>query len=144
MTVDVDPSILALARRYIAEHCVQQKVVLVCQSAERLLAAFPTFRPSLVFVDGNHAATAVQADLSSLASCLLSGALVLCHDYLPDDDLPDVSGFPVSPQPIEVREAVARSWLRQHASFAGTFGCSALFRITSMPSRTAPVADPDD
>src|SRR6202035_706663 len=36
VTVDVDPSILALARRYIAEHCVQQKVVLVCQSAERL------------------------------------------------------------------------------------------------------------
>jgi hypothetical protein len=80
----------------------------------------------------------VRSDLDDLESCLLPGALVLFHDYLPAD-LPDATGFPVSPEPIEVRQTLARSWLARHAEFAGTFGASALFRIVSTPSRPVPM-----
>jgi hypothetical protein len=96
-----------------------------------------------VFVDGDHEADAVRADVDALSSCLLPGALVLFHDYLPADDIPDTEGFAVSPEPIEVCEAVADSWLRDHAQFAGTFGWSGLFQITSTP-RALPLRERGD
>lgn len=141
VSVDNDPRAVILAHEYIRAHGVADLVILVCQSVSRFLAAIPTFRPSLVFVDGDHSAAAVRADLDALAPCLLPGTLVLFHDYLPADDIPNASGFARSPEPIEVREALRDSWLREHAEFAGTFGWSGLFRISSTPSRPARVGN---
>jgi predicted O-methyltransferase YrrM len=133
LSIDTDPGAIILAHRYARAHGMEDKVVLVCQSLERFLEAVPTFRPSFVFVDGDHSEHGVRSDLEALRSCLLPGALVLFHDYLPTE-VPDATGFPVSPEPIEVRESLAHSWLQRHAEFAGTFGGSALFRIVSSPS----------
>jgi predicted O-methyltransferase YrrM len=143
VSVDTDPGAIMLAHRYAQAHGVQQEVVFVCQSADRFIEAVPAFRPSLVFVDGDHSAEGVRVDLEALAPCLLPGALLLFHDYLPAD-VPDASGFPVSPEPIEVRQTLADSWLTQHAMFAGTFGCSGLFRICSTPSSPSPVLKTHD
>lgn len=133
VSVDTDPRAVMLAHGFIKAHELADRVILVCQSASRFLAAVPTFRPSLVFVDGDHSADAVRADLDALAPCLLPGALVLFHDYLPADDIPNATGFARSPEPIEVREALAATWLCEHAEFVGTFGWSGLFRILSTP-----------
>lgn len=141
VSVDTDPRAVMLAHEYIAAHGVADRVILVCQSVARFLAAIPTFRPSLVFVDGDHSADAVRADLDALAPCLLPGTLVLFHDYMPADNIPDATGFARSPEPIEVREALADSWLSDHAEFAGAFGWSGLFRMSSTPRRPAPVED---
>jgi cephalosporin hydroxylase len=128
VSVDTDPGAVMLAHRYVRSHRVEEKVVFVCQSVGRFLEAMPGYRPSLVFVDGDHSADGVRSDLEALEPCLLPGALVLFHDYLPAD-VPDAAGFPMSPEPIEVREALAGSWLYEDGEFAGTFGRSALFRI---------------
>jgi MMP 1-O-methyltransferase len=132
VTVDTDPGAVMLAHRYAQAHGVQHEVVFVCQSVGRFLAATPAFCPSLVFVDGDHSTEGVRGDLDALAPCLLPGALVLFHDYFPAD-VPNASGFPVPAEPSEVRQALADSWLSQHADFAGTFGWSGLFRISSTP-----------
>ena len=97
VSVDTDPRAVILAHDYIKAHGVADRVILVCQSVTRFLAAVPSFRPSLVFVDGDHSADAVRADLDALSPCVLPGTLVLFHDYLPADDLPNATGFARSP-----------------------------------------------
>lgn len=128
ISVDTDPTCMVQARRAAEVHGVTAHVTLVCASAESLFAALPGFSPSLVFIDGDHSAAGVTADLAALEGRLAAGALLLFHDYLPRD-IPDTTGFAVSAAPIEVAETLERSWVTDGCEFAGTFGRCGLFRV---------------
>ena len=132
VTVDIDPAAVGLGHRNARVHEVGDRIVFVCSSADRFLATVPDFEPALIFVDGDHRASGVLADLDAIAPHVREGTMLFFHDYLPEE-LPDTDGFPVSPEPIEVAEAVAGSWVPEHADFAGVFGWSALYRVRSRP-----------
>ncbi|HEX8646663.1 MAG TPA: class I SAM-dependent methyltransferase [Thermoleophilaceae bacterium] len=132
VSVDIDPAAAALGHRNARAHEVEERIVFVCSTAARFLATVPEFEPALVFVDGDHSAPGVLADLDTIAPHVRPGTLVFFHDYMPDE-LPNTDGFPVSPHPIEVAEAVESSWVPEHADFAGTFGWSALYRVHTRP-----------
>ena len=128
VSLDIDPLALSLTARSLRMHSVEQHVVLACASVQAFAHATPSFHPRLVFIDANHAAAHVMADIETLGKCVTGGSLLLFHDYLPTD-LPNTTGFPISPGPIEVKSAVDNSWISEGAQFAGTFGASALFRV---------------
>jgi MMP 1-O-methyltransferase len=128
ISLDNDPALAPLARRSVEVHAVQDHVLLVCASARVFLSALPEFRTTLVFVDGDHSAAGVEADLAEIEGRVAPGGLLLFHDYLASR-LPATNGFPVSAAPIEVQTVVDRSWVAEQCDFAGTFGCSALFRV---------------
>jgi predicted O-methyltransferase YrrM len=132
VTVDPDASILALAQRSLRSLGVEDRVLLVCDTVDAFLRAAPGFRPELVFVDADHSATGVLADLAALRPCVEPDALLLFHDYV-RGDVPDTTGFPVSAEPIEVAAAVDDSWVVEHAKFAGTFGWCGLFAVEAAP-----------
>lgn len=129
VSLDIDPLALSLTSRSLRLHAVEQHVVLVCASVQTFLRATPSFSPRLVFIDAEHTAAAVTADVEALGKCVTAGTLLLFHDYLPMN-LPDTTGFPVSPGPIEVKSAIDNSWMPGGTEFAGTFGASALFRVS--------------
>jgi len=133
VTVDPDASILALAQRSLRSLHVEDRVVMVCDTVDDFLRAAPDFRPRLVFVDADHSAEGVRADLAALHSNVDPGTLLLFHDYL-RGDVPDTTGFPVSAEPIEVAAAVDDSWVARHAAFAGTFGWCGLFCVETAPA----------
>jgi predicted O-methyltransferase YrrM len=133
VSVDIDPAAAGLGHRHARAHEVEEHIVFVCGSAGRFLATVPGFEPALIFVDGDHSAAGVRADLDAIAPHVRPGTLLFFHDYLPDE-LPDTEGFPVSPRPIEVAETVDASWVPEHADFAGVFGWSALYRVHTRPA----------
>lgn len=130
VSLDTDSLTFAIAQRSAKVHAVDELVLFVCGSADRFFRAVPEYGPRLVFVDSDHSKEGVTADLKALEKHVTAGALILFHDYLPMM-LPDTTGFPMSAEPIEVAETVENSWLVDRAEFSGTFGASALFRLTS-------------
>jgi cephalosporin hydroxylase len=127
LSLDTDPAVIPFARRSAQEHGVQDHLVVACTSVDVFLKTIPSFSPTLVFVDADHSAAGVEADLAGLEGRVAPGGLLLFHDYLPQQ-LPRTDGFPVSAGPIEVQQVIDRSWVSEQCEFAGTFGCSALFR----------------
>ena len=132
VSLDIDGQMLALAQRFIRKHGVQEHVLLVSDSIDKFLRSSPKFRPNLVFIDGDHSAADVEADLEWLAHGVNSGTVMIFHDYVPSS-LPVTDGFGVSPEPIEVAQAVNDSWVPSFTEFAGTFGCSAVFMVSAPP-----------
>jgi cephalosporin hydroxylase len=128
ISLDTDPFALSMTMRSLQLHGVERHVTLICSTIQAFVHAIPSVAPSLIFLDANHAEAAVRADLDAMQQCVRTGTLVLFHDYLPMA-LPETEGFPVSPGPIEVKEAVSSSWVAADAKFAGTFGASALFQV---------------
>lgn len=128
VSLDTDPAGMAIARRALKAHNVDRHVVLACASATDWVRAMPAFRPALVFLDADHSAPAVCTDLDALEHVLDSGALILCHDYLPLG-VPDTIDFPISPHPIAVTDGIERSALFPRLVSGGTFGCSGLFQV---------------
>jgi cephalosporin hydroxylase len=128
ISLDTDPFAISMTKRSLQMHSVERHVILTCSSIQAFVQAAPFLKASLVFLDADHSEAAVTADIGALRECTREGTLVLFHDYLPMT-LPQTEGFPVSPGPIEVKEAVGRSWIATEAKFAGTFGASALFQV---------------
>jgi len=128
ISIDIDPLALAMTMRSLQAHGVERNVILACSCLDDFVRAVPVFEPSLIFLDANHALEAVSADLTAMRKCATPGTLLLFHDYLPMS-LPETEGFPVSPGPIEVMEAIDDSWVAVGADFAGTFGASGLYQV---------------
>lgn len=133
VSVDVDPTAAPAAAAAASVRGVRERIVFVRGSAEALFAANPGFRPSLVFVDGDHSEAAVRRDLETLETRVPAGALLVLHDYLdPKNDDP-------ADEEVGVVAAVRSSWVERDCEFAGTFGACGLFRRL----RGGPPAGPD-
>lgn len=128
VSLDTDPTVIPFARRAAQAHGVQDRLLFACTSVGVFFETIPSFSPTLVFVDADHSAAGVQADLAGLEGHVAPGGLLLFHDYL-TQQLPRTDGFPVSAGPIEVQQVIDGSWVSEQCEFAGTFGCSALFRV---------------
>jgi predicted O-methyltransferase YrrM len=72
-TIEVDRSAIQAAVRNAAEHEVADRIVFVRGTSESFARAYPTFRPALTCVDGDHRRAGVQADLASLARLVPAG-----------------------------------------------------------------------
>jgi MMP 1-O-methyltransferase len=128
ISLDTDPAVIPFARRAAQAHGLLDHVLFACTTVDTFLSAIPSFSPAFVFVDGDHSAAGVEADLHGLEGRVAPGGLLLFHDYV-EQPLPRTDGFPVSAEPIDVQHVVERSWVAEQCEFAGTFGCSALFRV---------------
>lgn len=129
ISLDTDEGAVGLGARSARSYDVADRISFVCAPALRFLRACRCLRPRLIFVDGDHSARGVAADLAAIEPVVSAGTLLLFHDYFPDDEIPDSRGFPISPGPIEVRDTVEASWVRRRAEYAGAFGLSALYRL---------------
>lgn len=122
LSVDVDPVALRDAAATAARHDVADRVTYVRGTAAALFAAMPGYRPTTVFVDGDHSLGGTRRDLDALRDRVPRGAVLLMHDY--NDPR---NADPAEPE-YGVVEAVGSSWMRDDCSFGGVFGCCALFR----------------
>jgi GT2 family glycosyltransferase/glycosyltransferase involved in cell wall biosynthesis/predicted O-methyltransferase YrrM len=125
ISLDINSECLDYARRTLETRRILDRATLFHGTSAAFFNAVPDFRPVFVFVDGDHSFTGVCADLVALESQVPAGGLILFHDYLDDRN-----GDPASPD-YGVTDAIAGSWLERDCDFAGTFGCSGLFRRTS-------------
>jgi hypothetical protein len=135
-TMDVDKSVIAAAERHASEHAVADRIVFIRGTSASFVRAYPTFRPALTFVDGDHRRAGVEADLAELAKLVPAGGRLLFHDFadpLNDDPACDE---------IKVRPTVEASWVAHECDFDGVFGCCGLFtRRTEPPSQSIVYVD---
>ena len=121
-SLDIAKDDLALARATLAERRLGRDVTLVHGSASAFFRALPGFRPRFVFVDGDHSAKGVGRDLVALEAHVPQGGLLLFHDFRDDRN-----NDPANKE-YGVPEAIQASWVARDCEFAGTFGCTGLFR----------------
>jgi predicted O-methyltransferase YrrM len=122
LSIDVDRSALGAAAATLAERGLADRVTLVHGSSRALFRTIGGLQPALVFVDGDHTASGVAADLVALETRVPRGGLILLHDYVDDrNERPQETGYGV-PQGVE------SSWVPRDCDFVGAFGCTALFR----------------
>jgi predicted O-methyltransferase YrrM len=122
VSIDIDPEATADARRAVRDHGLGELVTFVRGSLHAFRRNFPEFRPSLVFLDGDHSLEGVRSDLALLRPMVPDGGLVLFHDYLDDRNADGAVGH------IDVLRGVRESWAEQECEFGGTFGCCGLYR----------------
>jgi hypothetical protein len=134
-SLDIAHESLDSARATLAGRGLGPYVKLVHGSVTALFRAFPMFRPRLVFLDGDHSAAGVRRDLAALETRVPEGGLLLFHDFLDDrNDDPSNDDYGVT-------EAIRDSWVARDCEFAGTFGCTGLYRRERCPPGTAADAD---
>jgi predicted O-methyltransferase YrrM len=121
VSVDVDPEAVAAASHELKARGLGDVSTLVRGSATAFLRTAPSYRPALVFVDGDHSVRGVRADLAALERCVPAGGIVLFHDFADDrNDDPAAAD-------IGVKEGIAGTWVDSDCEFAGVFGCCGLF-----------------
>lgn len=135
-TIDVERASIAAAQTQARAHGVAETIVFIRGTSAAFVAAYPTLRPSLTFVDGDHARAGVEADLAALAPIVPERGVLLFHDF--NDPLNDDPGR----ADIAVRPAVDGSWVARECDFGGTFGACGLYtRRTKPPPLSAPIVD---
>jgi hypothetical protein len=114
----------ALVQRGLASH-----VTLVHGTIRALFRGLPSFRPLFVFLDGDHSAKGVRRDLAPLEARVPEGGLLLFHDFR------DPRNHDPTDADYGVPQAIDASWVARDCEFAGTFGCSGLYRRVRGPQR---------
>jgi hypothetical protein len=85
----------------------------------------------ITFIDGDHSRAGVASDLAVLERLVLSGGVLLFHDFTdPLNDDPQCDEMKVQP-------AIEESWVARECDFGGVFGCCGLFTRRT----DAPIAD---
>jgi hypothetical protein len=129
-SLDVDKAVMRAAAAQAAAHSVADIIVFVRGTADAFARAYPRLRPAATFVDGDHSATGVAADLAVLKRLVPAGGTLLFHDFA--DPLNGDSRC----QEIKVRPTIEQSWVAQECEFHGVFGCSGLFTRRTAPPNT--------
>jgi glycosyltransferase involved in cell wall biosynthesis len=123
--VDIAADAIARTRQIIAD----QGLVDYCHLYKGSLKEFFShwqIEPTMVFLDGDHTYEGITADMSLLSRSLKPGVPVLVHDYLNDENETGALG---------VRRAT-NEWVESgRVKFMGSFGCSALVVVTSLPAK---------
>lgn len=134
-SLDIDAEALESARRTLAARGLGAKPKLVHGSVRAFFRALPGFEPRFVFLDGDHSERGLAQDLATLEARVAHGGLLLFHDFRnPRNEDP-------ADEEYGVPQAIAGSWVARDCEFAGTFGCSALFRRVRAPRRRREDAD---
>ena len=121
-SLDIAPESLDSARPTLADRGLGRYVTLVHGSVTALFRALPAFRPRFVFLDGDHSAAGLARDLATLEARIPKDGLLLFHDFL------DVRNDDPANKDYGVTEAIRASWVARDCEFAGSFGCTGLFR----------------
>jgi predicted O-methyltransferase YrrM len=121
-SLDIAGDDLERARATLAARGLGSYVTVVHGSVAAFFRALPDFAPRFVFLDGDHSREGVGRDLAALEPRVPVGALLLFHDYRNprnEDPADKLYGVPA---------AVHASWVVRDCEFAGSFGCTALYR----------------
>lgn len=101
------PDSLAGMERNVAAYGVADRVSILAESSVSAMSAFAAegTRFGLVFIDGDHSAAAVRADVAGALKILRPGGILACHDYGEDCCCPGVrqaldEAFPSGPDEL--------------------------------------------
>lgn len=126
-SLDIDRDALEAARATLAAQGLSDRVTLVHGSVGAFFRALPAIAPEFVFLDGDHSAEGLGRDLARLESRVPEGGLLLFHDFVnPRNEDPRDRDYGVP-------QAIRASWVAAECEFAGTFGCTALYRRVRGP-----------
>jgi len=118
--LDLDPAAIVRSHDTLQAAGLSEHALLYCGDLRHFVHDY-VIRPTMVFVDGDHAYAGVRSDLDMLAEILCPGVPVFCHDYANDENDGGEYG---------VRTAVGEWETAGYAEFAGAFGCGALLVTT--------------
>jgi hypothetical protein len=128
-SLDITHEDLEAAAATLAARGLGRYVTLVHGSVQALLRVVPGFRPRFVFLDGDHSQDGLSRDLARLEAHIPEGGILLFHDLTdPRNDDPADKAYGVP-------QAIRESWVPRDCEFAGTFGCTGLYRRMRGPRR---------
>ena len=123
VSLDVSSDSLTTAKINLEHQDLEARTVLLEGSAHELMKAAPGFRPSLVFVDGDHSLLGVINDLRALRRTVPNGGIICFHDfegYSHEDEFW-----------TRVEQGIRMSWVAAQSRFLGRFGISGVFQRVS-------------
>lgn len=136
-SLDVDAAALSQARQNLSSQGLLDRVTLAEGSVRDLVRVLPDFRPTLVFVDGDHTLWGVISDLKVLQEIVPKGGIVAMHDY---EGYQNTDAYWT-----QVRKAVHLSWMARECSFLGRFGLTGVFqRVTGPPAPLKQASAPSE
>ncbi len=127
-SLDIDRQALESAGATLAARGLGRYVTLVHGSVTALVRAVPALEPRFVFLDGDHSAEGLGRDLATLEHRLPASSLLLFHDFV------DARNDDPADKAYGVTRAIAESWVARDCEFAGTFGCTGLYRRVRGPA----------
>jgi hypothetical protein len=126
-SLDIDRAAIESGRTTLGARGLGGHVTFVHGTTQAFFRAIPEFQPRFVFLDGDHSEAGLGRDLALLEARVPEGGLLLFHDFVNsrnEDPADRLYGIP---------QAIRGSWVARDCEFAGTFGCTGLYRRTRGP-----------
>ncbi len=139
--IDIELEAVVCGTQHLAAMGLADHAILFCGDANQFLSQI-SLTPTMVFVDGDHSYEGTKGDLTALTPLLAPGTPVLCHDWhRPTSGVNvDLDAIETPPTKNEVVgenmwigvQKATNEWVRDgFATYAGAFGCCALFVTSS-------------